>query len=479
MIAAGTIFFDVNLPNGATWFYFSGLLAIALFFKFSRLLSMRNLDVLTLFLLMPGFLLLADDSRNQFWGYLWLLGASGYFLVRCLYDLVLVQRPALTPNLTLGGLVWLGCALFVGLVAVAVRPPEDNPVRRKLHQAGALLMQHNPLSLAACASCYYTPPERAATAGVEPAPLDVVRRGSEDLLRQRTGEVDDATLRLWVERGTALVCHLVIVVGLALIGWRHFEDLHAGIAAAAFYLLLPYTYLLMPATSLGVGRWDHAWPMALMIWTILAYRRPALSGMFLGLATGTVFFPILLLPVWVSFYWRRGAARFLASYLLSAGLCLAVIGTILWLNGELPRSLQTGWTSSAWQSWKQPPQNMQGLWRDIPAHWAYRLPVFLVYLVLLSVSSFWPSPKNLAHVIALSAALLIGIQFWFAEQGGVYVLWYLPFLLLLVFRPNLSTCQPPPPPADDWVARLGRWARRWSSRLFIRLLGLPEPAQTA
>jgi hypothetical protein len=451
MIAAETIFFDINLPNGATWFYFSGLLAIALFFKFSRLLSMRNLDVVTLFLLMPGFLLLADGQRSQFWGYLWLLGASGYFLVRCLYDLVLVQRPALAPNLTLGGLVWLGCALFVGLVAVAVRPPEEGPDHKKVPSA----------------------------AGVEPAPLDVVRRGSEGLLRQRTNEVDDATLRLWVERGTALLCHLVIVVGLALIGWRHFDDLHAGIAAAAFYLLLPYTYLLMPATSLGVGRWDHAWPMALMIWTVAAYRRPALSGMFLGLATGTVFFPILVLPVWVSFYWRRGAARFLASFIVTAGLCLAVIGTILWLNGELPHSLQSGWTSSAWQPWKQPPQDMQGLWCDIPGHWAYRIPVFLVYLVLLIVSSFWPTPKNLAHVIALSAALLIGIQFWYAAQGGVYVLWYLPFLLLLVFRPNLSTCQPPPPPTDDWLARLGRWSRRWSSRLIVRLLGLPEPARAS
>src|SRR5947209_8512141 len=166
---SGAIFFDVNLPNPATWFYFSALLAVALFFKFSRLLSMRNWDVLTLFLLMPGLLLLGDGPENKFWGYLALLGASGYFLVRCLVDLTLVR-------------------------------------------------------------------------------------------------------------------HLVIVAGLVLIGRRHFQDLHGGVAAATFYLLLPYTYLLMPSTPLGVGRWDHAWPMALMIWMVLAYRRPTVSGAFLGLA---------------------------------------------------------------------------------------------------------------------------------------------------------------------------------------------------
>jgi hypothetical protein len=437
MSAAGTIFFDINLPNAATWFYFSGLLAVALFFKFSRLLSMRNWDVLTLFLLMPGFLLLADGPANQFWGYLWLLAASGYFLIRCFLDLALVQRPALAPNLTLGGLVWMACALFMGLIAVAARYPD-----------------------------------KQTDTGVTTAPLGVLRDSVEANVRQSTGEIDDDTIHLWVERGFTLVCHLVIVVGLAIIGWRHFENLHAGIAAATFYLLLPYTYLLMPQTSLGVGRWDHAWPMALLIWTVAGYRRPLVSGLFLGLATGTVFFPVLLLPVWISFYWGRGAGRFLASYLLSAGLCLAGIGTILWLNGELPRSLQTGWTSSAWQAWKQPPASMQGLWADIPAHWAYRLPVFLAYLALLIISSFWPTPKNLAHVIALSAALLIGIQFWYADQGGVYVLWYLPFLLLLVFRPNLSACEPRQP-GDDSVARLGRWL----GRLILRLVWPPEPVR--
>src|SRR3954447_24667378 len=60
-----SIFLDFNLPNPTTWFYFSGLLAVALFFKFSRLLSMRNLDVLTLFLFMPGLLLLAQGNADD------------------------------------------------------------------------------------------------------------------------------------------------------------------------------------------------------------------------------------------------------------------------------------------------------------------------------------------------------------------------------------------------------------------------------
>src|SRR5437870_11482725 len=60
MPAQISIFFDFNLPNATTWFYFSLLLALALFFKFTRLLSVRNWDVLLLFLLVPGFLLLQE-----------------------------------------------------------------------------------------------------------------------------------------------------------------------------------------------------------------------------------------------------------------------------------------------------------------------------------------------------------------------------------------------------------------------------------
>src|SRR5262245_31111330 len=60
MRVPASIFWDFNLPNAATWFYFSLLLAVALFFKFSRLLSMRNWDVLTVFLLVPGLLLLQE-----------------------------------------------------------------------------------------------------------------------------------------------------------------------------------------------------------------------------------------------------------------------------------------------------------------------------------------------------------------------------------------------------------------------------------
>jgi hypothetical protein len=451
MSATASIFFDIQLPNWPTWFYFSGLLAVALFFKFTRLVSVRNLDVPSLFLPMPGLLLLIEGGSHNFWGYLWLLGASLYFLVRCLLDLTLVRRPALGANLDLAGLMWLAAALFVSLIAVAVQKPSESPLA-------------------------------ALDSGAVPAPTDKVRGLIEAAGKPYAPpDVDDSSLNLWVERGLAVLCHLSIVVGLALVGWYHFNDPRAGVSAATFYLLLPYTYLLLPASPLRVGRWDHAWPMALMVWAVFTYRRPTLAGAFLGLAAGSAFFPVVTLPAWLGFYRQRGAGRFALSFALSAGTCLSVLGAVLWLNGELPSSLRSAWAESDWQPWKQPHPETRGFWQDLPSlyvpriQWAYRMPVFLAWAALVVTTGFWPSPKNLAHVLALSAAVLVGIQFWYPDRGGVYLLWYLPFLLLLVFRPNLSDSQPPVPAADDWLARLGRRLRRRALRL-VRLVRHQQPA---
>jgi hypothetical protein len=447
-LADSSIFFDINLPKPTTWFYFSWLLAVALFFKFSRVFSMRNLDVLTLFLFMPGLLLLAE-AEHAFWGYFWLMIASLYFLARCLVDLTLVGRPALRSNLDFSGLAWLAGALFISLVAVAVRQPALTP------DSGS--QEH---------------PDNKST-----SISDKVPTLPEKAIKPYTPPGYDSSLRLWVERGLALLCHLSVVVGLVLIGWRHFDSIHSGMAAATFYLLLPYTFLLLPDSPLGIGRWDHAWPMALLVWTIFTYRRPILAGIFLGIAMVPAFFLVVTVPAWVGFYRDRGALRFLLSLVVSAGIGLGLLGGLLWLNGELPSSLQSDWTRFGWQPWKRPDPATPGFWQDIPSSHvarmpaAYRVPVFIASMALVAMTAMWPSPKNLAHVIALSAATLISIQLWYADRGGVYVLWYLPLVLLLVFRPNLASSRPPLPSGDDWPARLGRSV----GKLVLRLVRRPQP----
>lgn len=475
MIASVSVFLDFNLPNATTWFYFSFLLAVALFFKFGRLLSMRNLDVLTLFLLVPGLLVIqgtrtrptvpeedpataiagmighgggaagglgyqilaaaeqghrkvnqdGERSRRLWLAYLSLLAGSGYFLLRCLIDLALVHRPALAPNLAFGGSAWLAGTLFVCLLAVAFRPPDRSSPAGLLPETGAEAGPTRPV-------------------GPESAPLALARQSF-------------FARYWWLVRAFAAVCHLLVVMGLVLIAWLHFRDPAGGMAAATFYLMLPYT-------GLFVGQAHHVWPSALVIASILSYRWPTLAGAFLGLAAGTAYYPALVVPLWLGFYWGRGAGRFAIAFLLVGGLALSGIGLTLWWQGELDAAWREVWNLAAWQPWKTPAPHSHGFWIGI--HWAYRIPIFLAFMAFVLLTAIWPRPKNLGHVVSLSAAVFIGVQFWYADEGGVYILWYLPLLLLMVFRPRLEDHRPRPiDPDHDWLRRLARRVRSLPARL--------------
>lgn len=483
MSAMASIFYEFNLPNSTTWFYFSFLLAIALFFRFTRLLSVRNLDVVALFALVPGLLLLleaqgklraaqeqlpvevarmvaqsssvmatpswgptnavsvasttlaaANSARQLAWiGYLWLLCGSAYWFFRCLLDLGLVSRPALAPNLNQSGLTWLGAALFVCLVVVAIRNPAGPP----------------------------GPVGRPSIA------VGQTQRRADYLVKQEpfSSAIPQDNSSIWVECISAVLCHLFIVTGLAFIGWRHFQDLLGGVAAATFYLLLPYT-------AYHVDQVHHVLPTALLIWAIAAYKRPALAGVLLGLAAGTGYAAFFLVFPWFSFYWNRGQRRFLIGFVVAALVC--IVGALL-MHGDLIPSIQSALARPDWQPWKQPQlEATKGFWTGVAWAPAYRLPVFVAFTAFVLTTTFWPAPKNLAHLIALSSAILIGIQFWYADQGGVYVLWYLPILLLMVFRPNCSEKTALP----TGISQNGRWRQRLGRlrQSLMRALHLPEPA---
>jgi hypothetical protein len=479
MPSSVSTFLDFSLPNTTTWFYFSFLLAIALFFKFSRLLSVRNLDVIMIFLLVPGLLIvqaarphpvpvekqpavhiasllarsaaanssaslamdvahLADhcgsslDAPYWLWvGYVWLLVGSVYFFCRCLLDLMLVQRPALGPNLQIGGLAWLAAALLICMLAVAYRQADRQ---------------------------------------INPAPPN----GSNVVLMAPTGAHTQPVFavnilwRAWPAWGVAALafsCHIVIMLCLVFIGWKHFQDVAAGIAAATFYLLLPYT-------GFHVGQLHHALPMALFLGTIVVYRYPTLAGAILAIAAAATYLPFFTLPIWLSFYRGRGLGRFLAAFLIV--LALFSINMILTLRGhdEWETSIHQALNYAAWQPWRVP--ETESFWTG--THSAYRVPVFVAFLAFVVGTMFWPTPKNLAHVIALTTAVFVSLQWWFADQGGAYVLWYLPLMLLLIFRPNLQDRTAPLIDVDtDWLTR----SLRAMLRVFRRTDKSAQPLEAA
>ncbi len=404
--------------NSTTWFYLSLLLIVAIYFRFTRFWSLRNLDLALLLAFSPALLFLESEPTL---GNTWLFAASGVLLLRLFFDGLFVRRPRMEQNLNSPGLAFLGvCALIFLAMRVATEPLPDstlNTVKRSENLRNRVDASDEK-------------PEAGPTTVLIGAPVGAI---SEAVV------VDEGVLHAAIvtARVMAVLSHLAIVIALFVLGYKLFGDRHAGLAMALLHLLLPCTFYQASEVI-------HVLPSALILWAIVAWRRPMISGGLLGLACGTLFFPVFLLPLWASFYGKRNALRFVGA--------LAVVGCVL-LGSLVLTSADTGsftrqvlgtidWSMLSFRS-----QEAGGFWSDENA--AVRLPVCAAFFVALVFMTIWPRKKSLEYLISASTAIIVATQFWYPQQGGVYMLWYLPLMLVVVFRPRLLMYAPVEPAKTD------------------------------
>ncbi len=463
------LLFYYQRPEPATWVFLSSFLLLSIYFVFHRFFSVRNLDILLLLLLAPGLMmvyegrrmnlavqktvaaselagqptlpavgtrpplaalvrtqsppvpqesLLLDEpaqkangypvapaqaamsaSKLEFYGFIALLIACLLLMVRMLIDPALVRRPLLFPNLSIGGLSFIGVSLFLFLMAnVITSTPMEQAQRGPALGPGYALL--NML------------PELPTTPGI----------AKTDAASSR----DDAP-RPWlpnVARILAIFSNLAIVMGIVGVGYWHFDNVKTGIGCAVMYLLLPYTAQM-------TGNLEHIIPAALLILALLAYRQPLISGVLLGLAAGFVYYPLFLLPLWISFYWYRGLARLL----IGVGSSLLLLSCLLLLEGPEAFGDHLRWMYGLWLPRMD---GLVGIWGPGRFQPDYRLPILVAFILLSGSFVFWPPRKNLGTLICGTAAIMLAAQFWHGNGGGLFMAWFLPFVLLTIFRPNLD-----------------------------------------
>ena len=348
------------------WLLLTILTCLALFFKFQRIWSLRNLDLLLLFTLAPGLIVLASHrNAHEWWAFVWLFLGTAVWLARCLLDLGLARRPLLEPNLNVGGLAFFYAGLLSLILIETMIIPEQSGTERN-------------------------PGDPHARSRTDDQAEPEANADSGQLVTSVITRAIRSAPTLYLKRTAAALGHLGICLGLVLIGWKHYERITIGLAMAVAYQILPYTRIALVDSGQLV-------PAALLVLAVFEYRRPGVAGGLIGMAAGWMPAAIGLIPLWTGFYWRRGSARFLVS--------------------------------------------TESFWTGVDP--AYRLPVLVLYLAFV-VASVWPMGKNLGQLIAMSAALLLGSQFWYLDDGGALIVLYLPMVLLLIFRPNLSAKFPDP-----------------------------------
>ena len=524
-----------------TWFYLSALIIIAVFFKFNRFWSVRNLDLAGLLIFTPGLLFLAmNDNR---WGYLWLFGCGFLFCIRLFLDLLMVRRPLLEPNLNPAGMslavillvAFMGanisinrgatidsvrmlrleqiCTLndwetdekplqfrvagfrpFLALTDLTnqVMAPDRDFLPVYLDEKAVITGKSNPENGNLSESRNTTFQQIFAALFGPPIPPTTAENNENNIVAQNDAETENdqnesgeiATLLQVSEQaettsdvfhGTVIpasyvyqsddpqpsipnpqpllsnpqsaihnpqstpphsawcesfviflimVGHIAIVIGLVQIGHCHFNNLVTGISAAMLYLLLPYVNQM-------TGRLDHVIPGALIIWAIALYRRPLFSGLCIGGAASLMFHPIFLVPLWCSYYWKRGFFRFLIG---TVGITLVFYLLLLFSPHEYG-SYGEQWLNmvGAHNLILRAPD---GLWEVFSP--VYRIPIMVIFVIYCVGVIFWPSRKHLATLMCCSTIILLGLQFWQAHQGGLYMAWYLPLLIITLFRPNLE-----------------------------------------
>ena len=469
--------------NETTWMYVSTFLILSFFFKFNRAWSIRNLDLFLIILLAPGLLMIQsgrfehnqykqsieqqsapqgqpeaqtipvinqasfqiDDesvsnesatdpeavpseselgydepgqSRQRF-GYFWMFGIGGLIMLRMLIDPLFERRPVLDPNLSIGGMVFLGLSMLIFVMAnIATYSPGQDEIEGAINAEKTI--------------------RRVASA--ESEDKDLNQRGPgyrllfvlpilstfENSQQISESEHDPSDQRYFIAaKSVAIISQLLIVLGLILFCHYHFGSFHVGVGIATIYMMLPYTVIF-------TGNVLHSVPAALLIWALVCYRVPWTSGIFVGLATGVSYYPLFLLALWISYYWERGWRSFLIGFFISIGIC--VCGLVFTSTDEMDffRQLQ-----AMFAFWFPLTDNLEGIWA-LGFNQIWRYPLLIAFVALSTSFAAWPSEKNIGTLVAFTAALMAAVQFWHGFGGGLYVAWYLPLALLVMFRPNVA-----------------------------------------
>lgn len=431
--------FFVNVGS-ATWLLYVALLLVAIFFRFSRLISVRNLDLSLLVFLSTSLVVWSSTEPVEnsvsaepslSWQGITVVVFSVLFILRLMFDEALTRRPRLEQNLNQAGLTFL-CLLAFSILMIGVfvkDPPQQN--FDTVEAADALLKR------------------RESAAVVEkndapPAPTSTIVAAAVTKMSELSGRVDPAEVKVdgqasdgekFVARLLAVVAHTTVILGLLYIGRRHFCSTQLGVSMSCLYLLLP-------CTAFNVHQLSHVVPAACLTWAVANYRKPAVAGVLLGLACGQLFFAVFLLPLWAVFYGRKGSVRF--------GLSLAGVAAVVLISFALTSENTDSFVNKLvkaanWTVYRLFSPGASDVTEDL-GHVFLRITMSAFFFVMLIGMTVIPRKRNLENLLANTTALIIAAQLWYPEDVGKYVLWYLPLLLLVMFRPRLDRFVPPESP---------------------------------
>ncbi|MFK7765855.1 MAG: hypothetical protein AB8B55_01345 [Mariniblastus sp.] len=354
-------------------------------------------------------------------GYYWLFIVGAIMMVRLLIDPSLTRRPLLEPNLSVGGLVFFACSLMIFLFANIITS-EPTPEDLRGARNAVKLIQREAAGDSGAIELRQRGPGYTLFNLI---PIIPSFESGGEILKTDADQQANMSRYVIAAKSLAIVSQMLIVLGLVAFCHYNYNNFYVGVGTATVYLMLPYT-------AIFTGHVLHVLPAALILWAMVSFRRPMVAGILFGFATGVSYYPIFLLALWASFYWKRGVGRFMIGTAVSLSICIGGLAFTSIDTMDFFHQVQ-----AMFGFWSPIMDGLDGIWALGWNQW-WRLPLLVAFVLFCVSFVAWPSEKNIGTLASYSAAIMVAVQFWHGFGGGLYMGWYMPMVLLVVFRPNLN-----------------------------------------
>ena len=124
------------------------------------------------------------------------------------------------------------------------------------------------------------------------------------------------------------------------------------------------------------------------------------------------------------------------------GVAALLVTTLLLISGDASSFSNKLVTTTNWSVYRLL-DDTSTAYDDALSQLYIRIPMAAIFFVMLTAMTVLPRPRNLENLLSNSTSLVVAAQLWYPDDIGRYVLWYLPLLLLIIFRPRLDRLIPP------------------------------------
>jgi hypothetical protein len=442
------------LPTQGPTLLVALLVTLLVAIQYSRPAHPRNIELLAL--LPIGFLLFEVMRFFEFfgdpaywllmdWVFIAIMAVSVFLLVRALWRMHRPHSDPWQPNLHRRALIILTVVLLVvNVMAGLLRQPDDvgfytNLGAQRLRERG-MFPYGDPL-LTNTPGATYSPvlyfSHLAYQLILAPDPIN------PPVDRPVFGEY--FLPPIMASQLATVTFHILGVVGL-FIAARRLVGPDGAWGVTALYCGSAYVMGVGGDREMinGMTFASHIAPAAVTMLAFAALPRPWLSGAMLAIATWTLFYPAFFFPAWAGYYWpsRRRLVAFAGGFVLAAlviGVPVLlrsqpiegreVIGTILH-ETQGHQQDPNAYGSSPFGFWGQRGGVRAWLRDPILAGQPNTAPAFLMFAAFVVGAFFLARGRGELQLALLTGALGIGSQLWKIHGTGVYVTWYLGFLLL-------------------------------------------------